>query len=219
MQHLFSMHASAHSNNYRQAYVLLLLGFVFLTLAWPGMFHSFSLGVLLFGLGMLAVGLLNPRRFLSAGWLMTSLGVATFLMFRHSIPDSQVLTAHLLAIGLGLLGIAWMARRSYIRAGALTPGFFVVGVGVTEYLQAGRFNHTPKRARKLLLHKRQINKLIGAVEREGMTLVPLKLYFNDKGRAKVELALARGKKLHDKRETEKKRSWERERGRLLRAKG
>ena len=77
----------------------------------------------------------------------------------------------------------------------------------------------PKRLRKLLLHRRQISKLIGAVEREGMTLVPLKLYFNDKGRAKVELALARGKKLHDKRETEKKRSWERERGRLLRAKG
>ena len=62
-------------------------------------------------------------------------------------------------------------------------------------------------------------KLAGAVEREGMTIVPLKLYFNDKGRAKIELAMARGKKLHDKRETEKKRSWERERGRLLRVKG
>src|SRR5215468_3303772 len=96
---------------------------------------------------------------------------------------------------------------------------WLVNANITEYLQAGRFNHAPKRARKLLLHKGQINKLIGAVEREGMTLVPLKLYFNDKGRAKVELALARGKKLHDKRETEKKRSWERERSRLLRAKG
>ena len=90
---------------------------------------------------------------------------------------------------------------------------------ISEYKQAGRFNHAPKRPRKLLLHKRQINKLIGAVEREGMTVVPLKLYFNDKGRAKVELALAKGKKLHDKRETDKKRSWERERGRLLRQKG
>ncbi len=90
---------------------------------------------------------------------------------------------------------------------------------IAEYLQAGRFNHAPKRPRKLLLHKRQINKLIGAVEREGMTVVPLKMYFNDKGRAKVEIALAKGKKLHDKRETEKKRSWERERGRLLRQKG
>jgi SsrA-binding protein len=94
-----------------------------------------------------------------------------------------------------------------------------VNANIPEYLQGGRFNHAPKRARKLLLHRRQINKLMGAVEREGMTLVPLKLYFSEKGRAKLELALARGKKLRDKRETEKKRSWERERARLLRAKG
>jgi SsrA-binding protein len=96
---------------------------------------------------------------------------------------------------------------------------WLVNSNIPEYLQGGRFNHAPKRARKLLLHRNQIHKLMGAVEREGMTLVPLKLYFNDKGRAKVEIALARGKKLHDKRETEKKRSWDRERGRLLRAKG
>ena len=96
---------------------------------------------------------------------------------------------------------------------------WLVNANIPEYLQGGRFNHAPKRIRKLLLHRGQINKLMGAVEREGMTLVPIKLYFNDKGRAKLELALAKGKKLHDKRETEKKRSWERERGRLLRAKG
>jgi SsrA-binding protein len=96
---------------------------------------------------------------------------------------------------------------------------WLVNANISEYLQGGRFNHAPKRRRKLLLHRRQINKLTGAVEREGMTLVPLKLYFNEKGRAKVELALARGKKLYDKRETEKKRSWDRERGRLLRGKG
>ncbi|HEU5275235.1 MAG TPA: SsrA-binding protein SmpB [Xanthobacteraceae bacterium] len=96
---------------------------------------------------------------------------------------------------------------------------WLVNANIPEYLQAGRFNHAPKRPRKLLLHRRQIDKLAGGVEREGMTIVPLKLYFNDKGRAKVELALARGKKLHDKRQTEKKRSWEREKGRLLRMKG
>ena len=96
---------------------------------------------------------------------------------------------------------------------------WLVNANIPEYVQAGRFNHAPKRLRKLLLHRRQSNKLIGAVEREGMTLVPLRLYFNERGRAKIELALARGKKLYDKRETEKKRSWERERGRLLRAKG
>jgi SsrA-binding protein len=96
---------------------------------------------------------------------------------------------------------------------------WLINSNIPEYLQANRFNHTPNRRRKLLLHKRQISKLVGAVEREGMTLVPLKLYFNEKGRAKLELALARGKKLYDKRATEKKRSWERERGRLLRQKG
>ena len=90
---------------------------------------------------------------------------------------------------------------------------------ITEYKQAGRFNHAPKRPRKLLLHRRQINKLMGAIEREGMTVVPLKIYFNEKGRAKVEIALAKGKKLYDKRATEKKRDWARERGRLMRDKG
>ncbi len=96
---------------------------------------------------------------------------------------------------------------------------WLVNANIPEYLQGGRYNHAPKRPRKLLLHRRQIDKLAGAIEREGMTLVPLKLYFNEKGRAKIELALGRGKKLHDKRETEKKRTWQRERGRLLRIKG
>jgi SsrA-binding protein len=96
---------------------------------------------------------------------------------------------------------------------------WLVNSNIPEYLQANRNNHTPKRPRKLLLHKRQINKLVGAVEKEGMTIVPLKIYFNPRGRAKVEIALARGKKLHDKRDTEKKRDWSRERGRLMRDKG
>jgi len=96
---------------------------------------------------------------------------------------------------------------------------WLINSNIPEYLQASRFNHEPKRRRKLLLHKNQVNKLAGAVEREGMTLVPLRLYFNERGRAKLELALARGKKLHDKREALKKRSWDRERGRLLREKG
>jgi SsrA-binding protein len=96
---------------------------------------------------------------------------------------------------------------------------WLVNANIPEYVQASRFNHAPKRPRKLLLHRRQIEKLAGGVERDGMTIVPLKMYFNDKGRAKIEIALARGKKLHDKRETEKKRSWEREKGRLIRMKG
>jgi hypothetical protein len=136
MQKPFSLPAGSRTTNRRQAYALLLLGVVFLIIAWLGILNPYSLGVLFFGLGMLGVAPLNPRRFLSTGWLTTSLGVATFLMFRKYIPDSQILTAHLLAIGLGLLGIAWMARRGYIHAGGLTSGLFVVGVGVTEYLQA-----------------------------------------------------------------------------------
>jgi SsrA-binding protein len=90
---------------------------------------------------------------------------------------------------------------------------------IPEYLQANRFNHETRRPRKLLLHKREIGRLANAVQREGMTVVPLRIYFNDQGRAKVELALARGKKLHDKRETEKKRDWNREKARIMRDKG
>jgi SsrA-binding protein len=104
-------------------------------------------------------------------------------------------------------------------ADARNGEIWLVNANIPEYQQASRFNHAPKRPRKLLLHKRQINKFAAAVEREGMTIVPLRLFFNDKGRAKLEIALGRGKKLHDKRETEKKRSWERERGRLMRLKG
>ena len=88
-----------------------------------------------------------------------------------------------------------------------------------EYLQANRFNHEPRRRRKLLLNKREMAKLGQAVDREGMTMVPLKIYFNDRGRAKLLLAVAKGKKLHDKRETEKQRDWAREKGRLLKERG
>ncbi|MCD2177548.1 SsrA-binding protein SmpB [Rhizobium sp. C1] len=88
-----------------------------------------------------------------------------------------------------------------------------------EYLQGNRFNHDTRRRRKLLLSRREIHRLRVGVNREGMTLVPLKIYFNEKGRAKMELALAKGKKLHDKRETEKERDWNRQKGRLLKDRG
>lgn len=84
-----------------------------------------------------------------------------------------------------------------------------------EYLQANRFNHEPRRRRKLLLSKREAHRLQSAINREGMTLIPLKIYFNDQGRAKLELALGKGKKLHDKRESEKERDWNRQKSRLL----
>jgi SsrA-binding protein len=87
---------------------------------------------------------------------------------------------------------------------------WLINANIPEYLQANRFNHEPKRPRKLLLHRKQINKLVGAVDRDGMTLIPLKLYFNERGRAKLLLAVAKGKKLHDKRETERAKTAEAE---------
>ena len=95
----------------------------------------------------------------------------------------------------------------------------LINANIPEYGPANRFNHEPKRPRKLLLHRKEIDKLIGAVQRDGRTLAPLKLYFNDKGRVKLELALATGKKAHDKRATIAERDWKREQGRLMRDKG
>jgi SsrA-binding protein len=95
----------------------------------------------------------------------------------------------------------------------------LINANIPEYLQANRMNHEPRRPRRLLLKAREIARLAQGVEREGMTIVPLKLYFNEKGRAKLEIALAKGKKLHDKREAEKARDWGREKARLMRDKG
>jgi SsrA-binding protein len=93
---------------------------------------------------------------------------------------------------------------------------WLVNANVPEFSHGNRFNHEPKRPRKLLLHEREIARLTGAVERKGMTLVPLSIYFNGRGRAKVELALARGKNNADKRETIKQRDWKREQSRIMR---
>ena len=92
---------------------------------------------------------------------------------------------------------------------------WLVNSYIPEYLKANRFNHEPRRPRKLLLHRREVRRLIGAVQREGYTLVPLAVYFNKRGMAKVELGLAIGKKDHDKRADIRKREWQRERQRLL----
>jgi len=138
--------------------------------------------------------------------------------FNYAIEDT-------LEAGIALTGTEVKSMRtgkatiaeSY--ADARGGEIWLVNANIPEYLQANRFNHEPRRPRKLLLHRKEINRLTGAVERQGMTLIPLKLYFNERGRAKLQLALAKGKKLHDKRDTEKKRDWELEKGRLLRARG
>lgn len=95
----------------------------------------------------------------------------------------------------------------------------LINAYIPEYAGANRFNHEPKRPRKLLLHRKEIDKLIGAVEREGRTIIPVRLYWNEKGLAKLQLSLAKGKKNHDKRATEADRDWKREQGRILRDRG
>ncbi len=90
---------------------------------------------------------------------------------------------------------------------------------IPEYLEGNRNNHNPRRRRKLLLHKREMAKLIGGVQKDGLTIVPTRLYFNERGLAKLQIALARGRKAHDKREVSKRRDWDREKARLMREKG
>lgn len=96
---------------------------------------------------------------------------------------------------------------------------WLINANIPEYSHGNRLNHEPKRPRKLLLNSREINKLFGAVERKGMTLIPMSIYFNKAGRAKVELALGKGRKSQDKREYIKDRDWKRDKARLMREKG
>jgi len=114
-----------------------------------------------------------------------------------------------------------LGRANIAESYAATEGdeIVLVNAHIPEYGPANRFNHEPRRPRKLLLHRREIDKLLGAVRRDGRTLIPTKLYFNDKGLVKLELALAKGKKLHDKRAVSAERDWKRQQGRLMRDKG
>lgn len=108
-------------------------------------------------------------------------------------------------------------KESYV--GPKGGEIWIFNANIPEYQQASQyFQHDPKRPRKLLLHKREVNRLLGAVAREGYTIIPTKLYFDARGMAKIEIALARGKKLHDKRASEKERDWNKQKGRILREK-
>ena len=95
-------------------------------------------------------------------------------------------------------------------------GIFLVNAYIPEYAPANRFNPEPRRPRKLLLHKKEIGKLAGAIQKEGRTIIPTRLYWDAKGRAKLELSVAKGKKAHDKREAEAARDWQRDKARLMR---
>jgi len=101
-------------------------------------------------------------------------------------------------------------------AGPKDGDLYLLNCTIDEYPNARNFNHEPRRPRKLLVHRRERDRLLGAVKREGVTLVPLKIYFNARGRAKLELGLAKGRKKHDKRELEKSRDWQRQKARVMR---
>ena len=136
----------------------------------------------------------------------------------YSIEDS-------LEVGIVLTGSEVKSLRSgratITEAYATEEGgeLYLINAYIPEYEQAGLQNHEPRRPRKLLAHRRQISRLAGGVQRAGMTLVPLKLYFNDRGVAKLELGLAKGKREFEKRDATKKREWARDKARILRARG
>src|SRR5436190_18405873 len=94
---------------------------------------------------------------------------------------------------------------------------FLVNANIPEYSASAHFNHQPRRPRKLLLHRKELSRLLGAIRREGVTVVPLSIYFNERGRAKVELGVARGKRKADKRQAERDRDWQRSRARIMRS--
>jgi SsrA-binding protein len=130
-----------------------------------------------------------------------------------------------LEAGVALLGTEVKALRlgraniaeSY--ASVEDGGLYLVNATIPIYPPAGQFNHEPTRKRKLLVKKREYNRLRGAIERQGLTVAPLKLYFNDRGICKLEIALAKGKKTQDKRASTKERDWQRDKARLMREKG
>ena len=139
---------------------------------------------------------------------------------RYAYAIGETLEAGIMLMGSevkSLRGGKTTIGESY--AHAKDGELWLVNCYIPEYLQANRQNHEPKRTRKLLVKKREIARLSAAIQREGMTLIPLKLYFNAQGKAKLEIGVANGKKLHDKRETEKDRDWARDKARLLRDKG
>lgn len=139
---------------------------------------------------------------------------------RHDYLIEETVEAGLVLLGTEVRSLReGRASISESYAAAEDGGLVLLNSHIPEYPPAGRFNHDPKRPRKLLLHHRQIARLAGAVTRQGYTLVPLSLYFNERGLAKVELGLARGKRKHDKRAAEKERAWKREKERLLRERG
>ncbi|MDE3117357.1 MAG: SsrA-binding protein SmpB [Pseudomonadota bacterium] len=139
---------------------------------------------------------------------------------RYSYAIDGTLEAGLMLLGSEVKALrAGKATIAESYAQAKDGEVFLINAYIPEYTMANRFNHEPRRPRKLLVRKTEARKLAASTQREGMTLVPLRIYFTPRGIAKLELGIAKGKKLHDKRETEKQRDWARQKARLMRDKG
>jgi SsrA-binding protein len=139
---------------------------------------------------------------------------------RHDYSIAETVEAGIILVGTEVKSLR-LGRCSLVEAYAGHEGgeLYLFNAYIPEYQSKTAFTHETRRARKLLVHKKEMRKLVGAVTREGMTLVPLDIHFNDRGLAKVRLGLARGRKLHDKRAAEKERDWGREKARLMRDRG
>jgi SsrA-binding protein len=139
---------------------------------------------------------------------------------RHGYFIDSTLEAGIMLMGSEVKGLrTGKATIAESYAQAKDGELYLINSYIPEYTMANRFNHEPRRPRKLLVHRGEARRLAAAIQRQGMTLVPLRMYFTPKGIAKVELGVARGKQLHDKRETEKQRDWARDKSRLMRQKG
>jgi SsrA-binding protein len=139
---------------------------------------------------------------------------------RHNYEIIDVLEAGIMLVGSEVKALR-TGKATIAESYATNEGgeIWLINANIPEYNQANRENHEPKRRRKLLLKKREMAKITQAIQREGMTLIPLQIYFTPRGMAKMALAVAKGRKYHDKREEEKKKDWNRDKARLLRAKG
>lgn len=139
---------------------------------------------------------------------------------RHDYFIDETFEAGLVLTGTEVKSLR-QGRANIAESYAAAEGdeLWLINAHIPEYSAGNRFNHAPRRRRKLLLRRREINRLAGAVQKEGMTLVPLRIFFNARGLAKLQLGLARGKKLHDKRATQRDRDWQRQKARLMRERG
>lgn len=139
---------------------------------------------------------------------------------RHDYQLDEIVEAGLVLTGTEVKSMReGKANIAESYAAPENDGIWLINANIPEYSKGNRENHEPKRPRKLLLHKREIAKMVQAVERKGYTLVPLKLFFNSRGIVKLDIAIAQGKKSHDKRDTEKTRDWNRQKQRLMRERG